>query len=245
MVHSLFSASLIYNGEEDVGSDKLFQKIKIRSEKELARHKAKKAPYETIFIVCEDSKSLPNYLNEIIKYFRLNTANVRIIPSKGSAPISVVEHSIEIARTTPGIDRIVCIFDRDKHESYQRAIKKLNDHKSNPEDKSKPVYQTIVSTPCYEIWLLLHFSYTTKAYSSSGKKSASENVTSDLEKKLPLYNKKTVKHWFNDLIDKLDTAIKHAKQLQEHNDKTNSINPATNIHELIEHLRNLKNFNNN
>jgi len=34
--------------------------------------------------------------------------------------------------------------------------------------------------------------------------------------------------------------MKRAKQLQKHNHSTDSKNPATNIHELIEYLINLK-----
>lgn len=86
-----------------MGSDKLFQKKKFRREKELARKKANKEPYETLLIVCEDSKSSPNYFKEIIRHYKLNTANVNIQPSKGSAPISVVEHALEFSRTTPDL----------------------------------------------------------------------------------------------------------------------------------------------
>jgi hypothetical protein len=226
-----------------VGSDKLFQKKKFRNAKQLARHKAKKAPYETILIVCEDSKSSPNYLSEIIKYFRLNTANVIVMPSKGSAPISVVDYSIEIAKSKPLIDHVACVFDRDEHESYERAINKLENHKPKRSDKSKPIYKAIVSTPCFEIWPLLHFCYTTKAYGSSKNKTAADNLINDLIKKLPYYNKNNAR-WFKDVIDKLNTAIKNAKQLQKHNSETSSTNPETNMHELVEYLINLKNFNN-
>jgi len=235
-----FLATSIYNGEKCVGSYKLFQKKKFRNTKTLTRHKAKKEPYETILIVCEDSKSSPNYFNEIIRHFRLSTANVIVIPSRGSAPISVVEHSIEMAKTKELIDHVVCVLDRDDHESYARAIAKLQHHKPKRNDKSKPIYKAITSTPCFEIWLLLHFCYTTKSYCASGKKSAAENLISDLLKKLPSYNKSNTQ-WFCIVINELKTAIKHAKRLQEHNDKTDSTNPATNMHELIENLINLKN----
>jgi hypothetical protein len=56
---------------------------------------------------------------------------------------------------------------------------------------------------------------------------------------LPSY-KKNAKAWLKDLIDKLDTAIKNSKKLQEHNNKTASTNPATNMHEMIEYLMTLK-----
>jgi hypothetical protein len=239
MVRYLSLASLIYNGEKEVGSDQLFKKKKFRRTKDLARVKAKKSPYTTIAIVCEDSHSSPTYFKALIKYFRLNTANVRIVPSKGSAPISVVDHAIEIARTTAGIDHIACVFDRDTHESYERALNKLNKHKSKRNDKSKPIYKTITSTPCYEIWLLLHFCYTTKAYSASGTRSAGDNLISDLVKHLVAYNKNNT-DWFGEIINNLETAIKHAKQLQKHNYSTNSTNPSTNIHELVEFLTELK-----
>jgi len=124
MARFLSLANSSYRNGAGFVSDKLFQKKKSRHKKDLARKEAKRSPYETILIACEDSKSSPNYLSEIRKYFRLNTANVIVMPSKGSAPISVVEYSIEIAKTMPQIDRIACVFDRDNHESYERAINK-------------------------------------------------------------------------------------------------------------------------
>lgn len=237
MAHSLSLANSTYSGVKCVVSDKLFQKKKFRKEKEFARRKAKKSPYETILIVCEDSKSSPNYFRAFIQHYRLNAANVIIMPSRGSAPISVVDYSIELARTILSIDRVACVFDRDNHASYEQAIDKLKSQK--PKRGSKTIYQAIASTPCFELWLLLHFCYTTKSYTYTGKKSAADNLNTDLLKELPSYNKANT-NWFNDLIIKTNSAIKNAKKLQEHNNKTDSTNPTTNMHELIEYLMNLK-----
>jgi hypothetical protein len=239
MVHYLSLASLIYNGEKGVGSDQLFKKKKFRKTKDLARTKAKKSPYATIAIVCEDSKSSPLYFNELKKHLRLNTANIIVVPSKSSAPINVVDHAIELAKNTPDIDHVACVFDRDMHESYERAVSKLNAFKPKRNDKSKPIYKAITSTPCYEIWLLLHFCYTTKAYSASGAKSAGDNLISDLCKYLSSYKKNTI-DWFGEIINNLEKAIKHARQLQTHNFSTSSTNPSTNVHELVESLTRLK-----
>lgn len=222
-----------------MGSDQLFKKKKFRTAKELARTKAKKSPYPTIAIVCEDSKSSPSYFNQLKKYFRLNTANIIVVSSKGSAPINVVNHAIEMAKNTPDIDHIACVFDRDTHESYERAVKKLNEVNLNRNDKSKPIYRAITSTPCYEIWLLLHFCYTTKGYSASGTKSAGDNLISDLLKYLASYKKNTAE-WFSETINNLQIAIKNARQLHHHNISTKSTNPSTDIHELVEFLIGLK-----
>ncbi len=221
-----------------MGSDQLFQKKKFCKKNELARQKAKRSPYETIHIICE-GKTECDYFNRLIKFFRLNTANVIAIPSEGSAPSSIVYHAFEIAKNTPNIDQIACVFDRDRHESYERAITEIKNHKPRPKDKSKPKYQTVTSTPCFEIWLLLHFCYTTKAYSYSGSKSAADHLIMDLRKYLASYSKGNA-DWFNKIINSLDTAIKNAKQLKKHNKKTLSINPSTNIQELIEFLKNIK-----
>lgn len=222
-----------------MSSDQLFKKKKIRKVKELARSKAKKSPYATIAIICEDSKSSPTYFNELKKHFRLNSANIIVISSKGSAPISVVDYAIKMAKDRPGIDHMACVFDRDAHESYERAISKLDKFKSNRYDKSKPVFRAITSTPCYELWLLLHFCYTTKAYTTNGSKSGADNLVIDLCKHLASYKKNTTV-WFGEIVSNLDTAIKHAKRLQAHNTKTDTTNPSTNLHELIEFLIGLK-----
>ncbi len=180
-------------------------------------------------------KSSSSYFKELKKHFRLNTANVIVVPSEGSAPISVVNHAIEMAKNTPDIDHVACVFDRDTHESFERALNRLNEFRPKRNDKSKPIYKAITSTPCYEIWLLLHFCYTTKSYSASGTKSAGDNLTTDLCKHLSSYKKNTI-DWFDDIINNLEMAIKHAKQLQKYNSSTNSTNPSTNVHELVEFL---------
>ena len=225
-----------------MGSESLFHKNKIRKEADLQRRKATKAPYETIWIICEDSKSVPYYFKECIKYFRLNAANVVIVPSKGSAPISVIEHAIETAKQTEGIDQIACVFDHDNHESFERAINTINNHKPKQKDKSKPKYLIITSIPCFEIWLLLHFRLTTKPFQPTKNKSAAELLISNLQKDIPTYTKNNT-IWFNNLISRIDDAIKNAKQLDKQNKNDKFSNPSTKIHLLIEHLMNLKGSN--
>jgi hypothetical protein len=68
-------------------------------------------------------------------------------------------------------------------------------------------------------------------------------LINDLLKEIPAYTKGTA-YWFDDLKNRDRTAIKHAKQLIEHNKITKSTNPSTNMHELIEYLINLNNNSN-
>jgi len=42
---------------------------------DLERRKSRRAPYDRVLIVCEGSKTEPNYLQELIDCLELNSAN--------------------------------------------------------------------------------------------------------------------------------------------------------------------------
>lgn len=220
-------------------SDDLFHKRKARGAKDLARPAGKKSPYETVLIICEGETEV-GYFKGLIQAQRLNTANVAVMPSvAGSAPISIVQYAIETAESRGNIDQVFCVFDRDNHESYERALDQIKSHKPRSKAKSKPCYQAITSEPCFEIWLLLHFIYTTKSYVSTGNRSACDNVIADLCQHLPNYTK-NVKDLFGKIsTEKRECAIENAKKLEKHNEKTGSSNPHTYVYKLVEHLMNV------
>lgn len=219
-----------------MGADKLFHKQKERDAKELARRSAKKSAYESVLIICEGEKTEVNYLKELIRHQRLNTANVEVLPSaKGSAPISIVEFAIELAESREGIDQVFCVFDRDSHESYLAAIDKIKNYMPTRKAKSKSKLHAITSTPCFEIWFLLHFKHTGKLYHSTGNRSACENLIADLRQYITDYTKND-SQIFQKLKQDQDAAIKNAKKLKKDNSETGSKNPATDVHELVEYL---------
>lgn len=230
MVPYHFLVNLTYKRSIFVVSKKFRDRKPFRKGKDLARSQISRKPYEVVYIICEGETEYYYFL-ELIKFYRLNT--VKVIMGKGSAPISIVEHAIEIGQNNLGVDRIFYVFDKDKHESYNRAIRTLRDYKSNAEDKNFPEYVVITSTPCFEIWLLLHFEYSSKPYDSA-------DILNVLKKKIPEYNKGTA-HGFNFLILKIDAAISNSQRLKRDNQRTGALNPDTNMHELIIYLKDLKN----
>ncbi len=138
-----------------MGSDNLFHERKARRERDLARKRARRASYDRVLIVCEGAKTEPNYLRKLIDFLELNTANVEVDGDIGSSPISVVEHSKERyneeKRTGEAFDRVFCVFDKDSHESYTRALDEVK------QAKPKNIFTAITSVPCFEYWLLLHY----------------------------------------------------------------------------------------
>ncbi len=217
-----------------MGTDNLFHKRKERKAESLRRRRAMKAPYDVILIVCEGGKTEPNYFTELKKALRLNNANVKIC-GRGSDPLSVVNFAIETFRQEREFDRVYCVFDRDRHTTYDAALDRVRRTRLG---KGGKIF-AIPSVPCFEFWLLLHFTYTTKPFNAPAGKSICSRVIKELEKYLPAYQKGD-QDIFNKIQDKLDNAIINARRVEEFHKTSGTDNPSTLVHSLVEYLRDLK-----
>jgi hypothetical protein len=205
--------------------------------KSYKRQPASREPYDYVLIVCEGSKSEPNYLKKLRNSYRLSNANIEITPADGSDPMSIVvfgKEKAEIAiKAGLPYDRIYFVFDRDAHQNYNEAIQFIN----NLNDYGKLF--AITSWPCFEIWVLLHFVDTTSPFDKVGKRSACDMVIQKIKDSYSNYQKGDP-NLYDVLKEKMESAIKHAKRLEKHNKETASKNPSTKMHHLIEYLINLK-----
>jgi hypothetical protein len=186
--------------------------------------------------VCEGEKTEPEYLKGLRKALDLNPANVKIISAEGNDPVSIVREAIQTYGRNPGeFDRVFCVFDRDGHANYQQALNMA----ANSRLARNGILTAITSVPCFEIWILLHYAYSSAPVAGSGGKSACEKVVAAIHRHLPEYAKA-----FDDVFEKLapmlDAAITHADRLAMHNRDTGSDNPATRVQELVKYLRSLK-----
>ncbi len=218
-----------------MGSDNLFRKGRAKKAKDLERKLSERQQQSRILIVCEDSKSSAYYFQDMAEAFGLKAVDVRG-KECGSAPSSVLEYAEqeynEELKSDP-YDRVYCVFDRDQNKSFSPTIKKISILKTS----GKPFF-AITSTPCFEIWLLLHFGYCARSYMPVGKRSSCTQALSELRQNPNLagYEKgaKGIYTMFSgqEMLD----AIKHAKRLMQENQRTGSDNPSTNIYELVEYL---------
>jgi hypothetical protein len=222
-----------------MGSDQLFNNRQERNSASLQRRDATKSSCDRVLIICEGAKTEPLYFKEIKDFCRLNTANIDIYGKEcGSDPLSVVNYAItkfkEEEKNNRDYDRVYCIIDRDKHTTFNDAMNKLRDTTLGED----VIFKAIISVPCFEFWLLLHFTYTTKPFCAQGDASNCDLVVKELKKtnRIPGYSKGD-QNIFSLTKEKLPEAIKHAKQLQKHNHDSDSQHPATNMHELIEYLK--------
>jgi hypothetical protein len=190
-----------------------------------------------VLIVCEGRKTEPHYFEELRDALRLSSADIEIVGETGSAPISVVDAAIARYKKNTDYDRVYCVFDKDKHTTYKKALKKIKETRLPGKGK----LYAANSAPCFEYWLLLHFIYTTRPFYATGKKSICDQVIVELKKHFPNYQKGN-QGIFEKVKDKTDTAIQRAKRVEQYHEDnaTETDNPSTRIYELVEYLQNLK-----
>ncbi|MFG6656827.1 RloB family protein [Scandinavium sp. M-37] len=211
-----------------------------REAKGLSKYKRKgisRSPYLKVLIVCEGSKTEPNYFEEIRNHYELNTANVEITGECGSNPMSVVSCARELYKKHKDMqvpfDKVYCVIDRDAHVDYNTAketVRQLTPHN---------VYELIDSTPSFEFWLLLHHEYTTQSFEALKGNSAGNQVLERLKVHMPQYGKGS-KDIFTQLFGLLPDAIRHAERLEVAAEASGSENPLTKVHRLVVALQTLK-----
>jgi len=185
-------------------------------------------------IVCEGEKTEPFYFEGARKHYGLSSANIEIVQAGGD-PLSIARRAIQKLNDDRELDRAYCVFDRDTHTTFDEALRLISEHRLSANRRLFAAY----SIPCFEIWLLLHFAYSTAPYSPGGGRSAAANVLHALQQRWPEYNKGRTDA-FEALATRMDKAFENARKLMRHNASAVSANPATTIHELVEYLKNLK-----
>ena len=213
---------------------------KTRSLRDLKRNKPTRSPYNRVLIVTEGKKTEPYYFEAMKDDLKLNTANIEIDGDSAPSPRSIVAYAKKRYKDDllengkqDCFDRVYCVFDKDEHSTFTEAIDSIKTA------SLKGVYFAITSIPCFEFWLLLHFTSSTKPYFRSGNRSPAQNAEHDLKVHLPDYQKGD-KTTYHKLKPRIDTALLHAKRVNAAAKTSNFDNHSTSIPELIEYLHNLK-----
>lgn len=212
-----------------MGSDDLFRKRKARKASDLTRRAAKKNEYESILIVCEGTKTEPNYFNEFIDDLELNTANVKTLSSPATCPRKLVEFAIEKSHEDD-YDFIYCVFDKDTHEKYREALHLI---------EGRPNIVSANSVPCFEYWLILHYVPSTRAFYARASKSPGDEAVEELKRCIPDYAKGK-RGIYALLKERMVKAIGNAKTTNAAAHAANTDNPSTNVHKLVELLLEIK-----
>lgn len=137
-----------------------------KGKRDLRRRPPTRIEPDRVLIITEGSKTEPAYFRMLIGELGLTTAKVQIVGDGGSAPISVVEEARRRLKRDSDFEQVYCVFDRDRHETYDGALAAVEALSNSKGLKSKTVL-AITSVPCFEIWYLLHVSDSRKPYESA------------------------------------------------------------------------------
>lgn len=194
------------------------------------RPQGKKEPAKRYLIVCEGSKTEPNYFKEMRHALRLRTTKIEICGKEcGSDPVSVYKYAAELYDNEADVryDAVYCVIDKDSHKNLDKALKLIADKGEN--------FNAILSDPCFEVWLLLHHSAHSKSFIATPRKSAGELVLSLLRKHDKIYAKGGSGTWTR-YSGMLSMAMVNSKALYKSAERSGNFNPSTKMHELVEKL---------
>lgn len=174
------------------------------------------------------NKTETNYL----KAFNRCQSEYRVVPAKGNNTDAgnIVDDAIkaisqEELRFDFG-DLAVALVDTDKGKEAQIKSARGKAQKNN--------VQMILSNPCFEVWLLQHYRFSTRSYNSSNE------AIEELKSHWSEYEKNT--NDFSALIKTTKTALEHAKKLRQHHTEASSTNdvlkcnPGTDVDKLVKML---------
>lgn len=202
-----------------------------RENLKLDRKNAYRKQYPTALIACEGKKTEPNYILGFVEDFQL-TPNVRVIRGESdSDALSIVKRARESFCRSPDYDRVFVLMDGDQRnlakaiEACKTPIQQSNKRKG----LEKIVIEPIVTVPCFEYWLLLHFLYTDRPYTDC------DNVVNDLIGYLPEYQKGD-RLIYKKLKSGLMQATENVDLLKQSLLSSNSEYPNTDMHILIRAL---------
>lgn len=195
-----------------------------------------------VLIVTEGSKTEPGYFNHFRT--RQKNVNVQVVGNRTSAGETDYNSLIRKAKeyqdkydlSSADGDTVWIVADADVNYNNPNPIEKKNMELLHARKLAEQKgMEMIISNPCFELWYLLHFRYTT------GFLKDFDAVKKLLAEHIPDYEKSD--DVFAMLEENLGKATKRAKQLEEYHLKNRNIlplgiavNPYTEVYRLIEIL---------
>ncbi|MDY0978181.1 RloB family protein [Massilia sp. CFBP9012] len=181
-----------------------------------------------VLVICEDTTSGKKYLNDAKVHFRAN-ALIDVANVGHTDPRGIVEKAIE---RQAKYDNLYCVIDRDTHPTFDEAMRLAG---------NQPKIEMIVSYPCFEYWLYLHFKYSRRAYANAKGLSPGQNMLRELKriKEMAFYEKGDNLDLFEKLLPRLKDAKDNAIRAEREAADVGEPNPSTKLHFLLDRFEQL------
>lgn len=213
----------------------------------LKRYSAKKTKRKTdtrdkhkfYLIVCEGTKTEPNYFESLKKNLPKGVVELFNIDIEGTGKntLTIIEDAKKYRKAYEQkyhrtIDKTWAVFDRDSFpaQNFDNAISKA--------EKSKPKIHCAWSNEAFEIWYLLHFHFFNTGLT---RDRYAELIEKELKKHYSDYKYEKNSIQMYDLLQKhenMDFAIENAKKLEAlyYDKKYSTHNPRTKVYAIVEEL---------
>ena len=217
--------------------DKSIKNKQLAKERAITERKqANRRETGSALIVCEGECTEPYYLNGLLHHLGINSASVEIIQGQAkSNAVAVVNRARERFNQAPR-DRIFVLIDAEQ-DDLNKALNLCNtplQRSNKKKDLSEIRIEPIISTPCFEVWLLLHFRFCDQPFATY------DNVLPILQKELSNYTKSD-----RDIFTKvggaegLQRALQNAPRLRDSINQTGATSPSTYMDSLVVALQDI------
>lgn len=199
--------------------------------KQIKRGTKRRTEKNIILIGAEgNNKTEKLYFRELGKDFSSKYL-IKFAKGNSTDPVGIVKDTAKdaVKECIDKDDIAFAVFDTDVDAGKQRLVDEA------VLLASRDNIRVITSTPCFEIWYLLHFRYSTGAFINSRK------VVEELQKYIPGYEKNS--NVYSELRDSLDDAVANAERLDTYHterclrEKSIERNPSTDVFEVIKILK--------
>jgi len=204
-------------------------RAKLRHNRSFRRKSGRRKSEPLVLIACE-GQTERGYFEAIRAAYRLRTVEIPA-EATGLDPMGLVEYAARRAREEGGFDHVVCAFDRDTHAHFAAARARI---KALATARRPLPMMEAVTIPAFELWFLLHFERTTAPFANC------DAVIARLKSAghIPNYAKADAAVC-RELVTRSDIAISNARWLTGEAKRSGFINPFTNVHDILELLREL------
>jgi len=196
-----------------------------KSENKLKRKKGDRKPKDYFLIVVE-GKTEYQYFQSLKKDLQLVTTKIEVVAASGgkSGDVRKVVQEGKRLQEKEKPDRLYCVFDGDRPEFGEVCTR----------DNEK-----IFSIPCFDLWFLLHFEYTSSPLTSEQVCDKVDKIFKKQEilKHNESYEKEKGRDYYTHLRTEQERAIRRAKRLIKEQEENDSNNPLTRVHLLVEELK--------
>jgi hypothetical protein len=198
------------------------------------RKRKKISLIKTILIITEGSTE-KDYFLEYKKIKTLNGVTITPKQSKHSSLKEIVKFGLEEIienKKHNYYEAIWIVYDRDVQKTFSNSVKA-----DLLKFKKKGGF-VADSYPCFELWLLSHYSFPRAFYNNQ------KEVINNLEKYLKNYSKQqkttSTVGYFSKTITNIDKAVKNCSKLDKQNIDKDTIRSVSNVYNLINNIDEFK-----